>query len=179
VVVRHLLELCRGGVRVALQELSEGAFGVEGLAFTAMFAATGAGIVAGQYVNARLISRLGVMAATRSAALLLCTMAIMIALLSHLGVITLILFAGLMLIYNASFLVVMSNAVSLVIDPHRQIAGVASSTVGFISQLVSSVLVFLTLPLFQGMLAPWSLGMVVVTVTVAAAVMIYRPGADH
>ena len=48
----------------------------------------------------------------------------MIALLSHLGVITLILFAGLMLIYNASFLVVMSNAVSLVIDPHREIAGV-------------------------------------------------------
>jgi MFS transporter, DHA1 family, multidrug resistance protein len=159
--------------------LYKSAFGVDGLAFTAMFAATGAGIIAGQYINARLISRLGVMAATRSAALLLCTMAIAIALLSYLGVITLILFAGLMLIYNASFLVVMSNAVSLVIDPHREIAGVASSTVGFISQLVSSVLVFLTLPLFQGRLLPWSLGMVAVTVIVASAVSVYRPGTDH
>jgi MFS transporter, DHA1 family, multidrug resistance protein len=106
-------------------------------------------------------------------------MAVAIALLSHLGIITLLLFAGLMLIYNASFLVVMSNAVSLVIDPHREIAGVASSTVGFVSQFVSSLLVFLTLPLFQGALAPWSLGMVVVTVTVALAVMAYRPRSDH
>ncbi len=159
--------------------LYKSAFGVEGLAFTAMFAATGAGIVAGQYVNARLISRLGVMAATRSAALLLCSTAIIIALLSHLGLITLWLFAGLMLIYNASFLVVMSNAVSLVIDPHREIAGVASSTVGFVSQLTSSLLVFLTLPLFRGALGPWSLGMVIVTVTVAIAVSVYRPTTDH
>lgn len=159
--------------------LYKNAFDVEGLAFTAMFAATGAGIVAGQYVNARLIGRLGVMAATRSAALLLCSTAIVIALLSHLGLITLFLFAGLMLIYNASFLVVMSNAVSLVIDPHREIAGVASSTVGFVSQLASSLLVFLTLPLFQGALLPWSLGMVVVTVIVAVAVTAYRPRTDH
>lgn len=159
--------------------LYKSAFGVEGLAFTAMFAATGAGIVAGQYVNARLISRLGVMASTRAAALILCSMAIAIALLSHLGIITLFLFAGLMLIYNASFLVVMSNAVSLVIDPHREIAGVASSTVGFVSQFVSSLLVFLTLPLFQGALVPWSFGMVVVTVIVAVAVMVYEPRTDH
>ncbi|MFN3743127.1 MAG: multidrug effflux MFS transporter [Hyphomicrobiaceae bacterium] len=159
--------------------LYKSAFEIEGLAFTALFAATGAGIIAGQYLNARLIARLGVMAATRSAALVLCSMAISIALLSQLGLISLLTFAGLMLVYNASFLVVMSNAVSLVIDPHREIAGVASSTVGFVSQLVSSLLVFLTLPLFQGRLLPWSLGMVVVTVIVAAAVMAYRPRTDH
>jgi DHA1 family bicyclomycin/chloramphenicol resistance-like MFS transporter len=159
--------------------LYKSAFGIEGLAFTALFAATGAGIVAGQYLNARLIARLGVMAATRSAALVLCSMAIAIALLSQLGLISLLTFAGLMLVYNASFLVVMSNAVSLVIDPHREIAGVASSTIGFVSQLVSSLLVFLTLPLFQGRLLPWSLGMVVVTVIVATAVMAYRPRTDH
>jgi DHA1 family bicyclomycin/chloramphenicol resistance-like MFS transporter len=159
--------------------LYKNAFDVEGLAFTAMFAATGAGIVAGQYLNARLISRLGVMAATRSSALVLASTAILIAILSVLGWISLGIFAGLMLIYNASFLMVMSNAVSLVIDPHREIAGVASSTVGFVSQFVSSILVFATLPLFQGALVPWSLGMVVVTVIVALAVVAYRPRSDH
>jgi DHA1 family bicyclomycin/chloramphenicol resistance-like MFS transporter len=159
--------------------LYKSAFDVEGLAFTAMFAATGAGIVAGQYLNARLISRLGVMAATRASALVLASTAILIALLSLLGWISLGMFAGLMLIYNASFLMVMSNAVSLVIDPHREIAGVASSTVGFVSQFVSSILVFATLPLFQGALLPWSLGMVVVTVIVALAVVAYRPRSDH
>lgn len=159
--------------------LYKSAFDVEGLAFTAMFAATGAGIVAGQYLNARLISRLGVMAATRTSALVLASTAILIALLSVLGWISLAMFAGLMLIYNASFLMVMSNAVSLVIDPHREIAGVASSTVGFVSQFVSSILVFATLPLFQGALVPWSLGMVVVTGIVAVAIVAYRPRSDH
>ncbi len=159
--------------------LYKSAFDVEGLAFTAMFAATGAGIVAGQYLNARLISRLGVMAATRVSALVLASTAVLIALLSLLGWISLGTFAGLMLIYNASFLMVMSNAVSLVIDPHREIAGVASSTVGFVSQFVSSILVFATLPLFQGALVPWSLGMVVVTGIVAVAIVAYRPKADH
>lgn len=159
--------------------LYKNAFDVEGLAFTAMFAATGAGIVAGQYLNARLISRLGVMAATRASALVLASTAILIAVLSLLGWISLGMFAGLMLIYNASFLMVMSNAVSLVIDPHREIAGVASSTVGFVSQFVSSILVFATLPLFQGALVPWSLGMVVVTVIVALTVVAYRPRSEH
>jgi DHA1 family bicyclomycin/chloramphenicol resistance-like MFS transporter len=159
--------------------LYKNAFGVEGLAFTAMFAATGGGIVFGQYLNARLISRLGVMAATRTSALALASTAVAIALLSQLGLISLYLFAGLMLIYNASFLMVMSNAVSLVIDPHREIAGVASSIIGFVSQFVSSILVFLTLPLFRGSLLPWSLGMVVVTGIVATAIMAYRPRSEH
>jgi hypothetical protein len=119
------------------------------------------------------------MAATRTSALVLASTAIAIALLSQLGLINLYLFVGLMLIYNASFLMVMSNAVSLVIDPHREIAGVASSTVGFVSQFVSSVLVFMTLPLFRGSLLPWSLGMVVVTGIVATAIMAYRPRSEH
>lgn len=155
--------------------LYKSAFGIEGLAFTALFAATGAGIVLGQYLNARLISRLGVMASTRAAALLLASMAVVIALTTWLDVISLYLFGALMLVFNASFLVVMSNAVSLVIDPHREIAGVASSTVGFVSQLTSSLLVFLTLPVFKGSLLPWSLGMVMVTGIVATAIVLYEP----
>ena len=155
--------------------LYKNAFGIEGLAFTALFAATGAGIVIGQYLNARLIGRLGVMPATRAAALIFASTAVLIALLTHLGVMTVVLFAGLMLVFNSAFLVVMSNVVSLVIDPHREIAGVASSIVGFVSQLTSSVLVFLTLPIFKGSLLPWSLGMVVVTGIVATAIIAYRP----
>jgi DHA1 family bicyclomycin/chloramphenicol resistance-like MFS transporter len=155
--------------------LYKNAFGIEGLWFTALFASTGGGIVIGQYLNARLISRIGVMASTRMAALVFASTAVVIALLTHLGLMTLVLFAGLMLIFNSAFLVVMSNAVSLVIDPHREIAGVASSTVGFVSQLTSSILVVVTLPVFKGSLLPWSLGMVIVTGFVAAAIYAYRP----
>jgi DHA1 family bicyclomycin/chloramphenicol resistance-like MFS transporter len=157
--------------------LYKGTFGIEGLGFTALFAATGAGIVAGQYLNARLIGRLGVMGATRYSALVLTSAACTIALLSQLGSLNLYTFAGLMLVYNASFLMVMSNAVSLVIDPHREIAGVASSVIGFVSQFVASILVYVTLPIFRGDVLPWSLGMAVVTGIVALAVWTYRPAA--
>ena len=155
--------------------LYKSAFGVEGFAFTAFFAATGIGIIVGQYLNARLIARLGVLPVTRLAAMIMAATAVAIAALTAAGAMTLAAFALLMLVFNSVFLVVMSNSVSLIIDPHRQIAGVASSTVGFVSQLTASILVVLTLPVFQGSLLPWALGLVVVTGFVAAAIVAYRP----
>lgn len=158
--------------------LFKSAFGIEGLAFTALFAATGLGIVIGQMLNARLIHRFGVQNITRFAALVLAVAAAIIALTSHLGVLGVIAFGSLMLLFNSAFLVVMSNAASLVIEPHREIAGVASSMYGFMSQLISSVLVFLTLPIFKGTLSVWALGMVIVTTFVALAILAYRPKAE-
>lgn len=159
--------------------LYRGAFGIEGAAFTSLFAVTGSGIVIGQYLNALLIARLGVMAATRLASSSLAIVAVLIALLTHTGTLSLISFAALMLIYNAAFLVVMSNSVSLTIDPHREIAGFASSVFGFTSQLTGGVLVYLTFPIFRGSMAAWSLGILAITLTVTAAVWLYRPRADN
>jgi hypothetical protein len=62
------------------------------------------------------------MPATRTAALIFAATAVLIALLTYLGVMTVALFAGLMLVFNSAFLVVMSNLVSLVIDPQNMIA---------------------------------------------------------
>jgi DHA1 family bicyclomycin/chloramphenicol resistance-like MFS transporter len=159
--------------------LYRGAFGIEGAAFTLLFAVTGSGIVIGQYLNALLIARLGVMAATRLASSSLAVVAVLIALLTHTGTLSLISFAALMLIYNAAFLVVMSNSVSMIIDPHREIAGFASSVFGFASQLTGGVLVYLTFPIFKGSMGAWSLGILVITLTVTAAVWVYRPKADN
>jgi DHA1 family bicyclomycin/chloramphenicol resistance-like MFS transporter len=159
--------------------LYRGAFGIEGAAFTLLFAVTGSGIVIGQYLNALLIARLGVMAATRLASSSLAVVAVLIAVLTHTGTLSLISFAALMLIYNAAFLVVMSNSVSMIIDPHREIAGFASSVFGFASQLTGGVLVYLTFPIFKGSMGAWSLGILVITLTVTAAVWVYRPKADN
>ena len=84
-------------------------------------------------------------------------------------------FAVLMFIFNTSFLVVIANSASLVIDPHREIAGFASSAYGFITQIVASVLVVLTVPLFQGELLPWSVSLLAVTLAVFVALLAYRP----
>jgi DHA1 family bicyclomycin/chloramphenicol resistance-like MFS transporter len=130
-------------------------------------------------LNALLIARLGVMAATRLASSSLAVVAVLIAVLTHTGTLSLISFAALMLIYNAAFLVVMSNSVSMIIDPHREIAGFASSVFGFASQLTGGVLVYLTFPIFKGSMGAWSLGILVITLTVTAAVWVYRPKADN
>jgi DHA1 family bicyclomycin/chloramphenicol resistance-like MFS transporter len=85
------------------------------------------------------------------------------------------LFACLMFAFNTSFLVVMANAASLVIDPHREIAGFASSAYGFFTQMTASLAAMLTVPLFNGALLPWSLSMLVVSTGVLLALAAYRP----
>jgi MFS transporter, DHA1 family, multidrug resistance protein len=151
------------------------AFGIEGLEFAALFAATGLGIVLGQITNNRLIARLGVLATTRLAALILLAVTALVVLLLLAGVMTGLLMAGLMFVFNTSFLVVMANAASLVIDPHREIAGLASSAYGFFTQITASVLALATVPLFEGALLPWAVSMLAVTATVFALLTVYRP----
>ncbi len=58
------------------------AFGIEGLEFALLFAATGLGIVLGQIANNRLIARLGVLATTRMAAFVLLAVTALVVLLS-------------------------------------------------------------------------------------------------
>ena len=152
------------------------AFGIEGLAFALLFAATGLGIVLGQIANNRLIARLGVLTTTRMAAFVLLAVTALVAALSLLDALPGIAFTCLMFMFNTSFLVVMANSASLVIDPHRDIAGFASSAYGFFTQITASAAAIVTVPLFVGALLPWSLTMLGVTLTVFVLIMVYRPG---
>jgi DHA1 family bicyclomycin/chloramphenicol resistance-like MFS transporter len=151
------------------------AFAIEGLQFALLFATTGLGIVLGQLTNNRMIARLGVLATTRVAAFVLPVVMGLIVLLSLLGFLPGPLFAGLMFAFNTSFMVVMGNAASLVIDPHRQMAGFASSAYGFFTQMTASIAAVLTVPLFDGRLLPWSLSMLAVAAGVFVALAAYRP----
>ena len=151
------------------------AFGIEGLEFALLFAATGLGIILGQIANNRLIARLGVLATTRVAAFILAVVTSVMVALQVVDAMPGAVFAGLMFAFNTSFLVVIANSASLVIDPHREIAGFASSAYGFATQITASVLTILTAPLFAGALLPWSLTLLAVTVCVFALVMVYRP----
>jgi DHA1 family bicyclomycin/chloramphenicol resistance-like MFS transporter len=150
------------------------AFAIEGLQFALLFAATGLGIVVGQVANNRLIARLGVLATTRLAASVLLAVTAAVVLLSLAGALPGPVFAGLMFVFNTSFLVVMANSASLVIDPHREIAGFASSAFGFFTQIAASAVAVLTVPLFDGALLPWALSMLLVTGGVLAALTGYR-----
>ncbi len=153
------------------------AFAIDGFQFAALFAATGLGIVLGQLTNTRLIALLGVLAATRVAAFVLLAVTVAVTLLSLAGALPGVVFAGLMFIFNTSFLVVIANSASLVIDPHREIAGFTSSVYGFVTQITASALAVLTVPLFGGALLPWALVMLLVTGSAFVALMAYRRAA--
>jgi DHA1 family bicyclomycin/chloramphenicol resistance-like MFS transporter len=150
------------------------AFGIEGLEFVLLFAATGLGVVLGQIANTRLIARLGVLASTRLAAFVLVAVTGLVVLLSLMQLLPGAVFAGLMFAFNTTFLVVMANAASLVIDPHRDIAGFASSAYGFFTQITASAAALLTVPLYGGALLPWALSMLAVTACVLLALIAYR-----
>ncbi len=158
--------------------LFKSAFGIEGFQFAILFASTGLGIVIGQLANNRLIARLGVVTTTRIAAGVLATVASLLTVLSYTEVLGVAGFLALMFVFNSCFLVVLSNCASLVIDPHHAIAGVASSLYGFLCQIVASTLVLITLPIYQGRMAAWATGTMIVTGLVFAALLAYRPGPD-
>ena len=115
------------------------AFGIDGLEFALLFAATGLGIVLGQIANNRLIARLGVLTTTRDSGLRAAGGDRAGGALSLADALPGVAFTGLMFMFNTSFLVVMANSASLVIDPHREIAGFASSAYGFFTQITASV----------------------------------------
>ena len=154
-------------------------FGIEGLRFAAMFALLGMGIVVGQIFNTRSIRRYGVLTTTRVAAAILVVVTALMAVLTATGAIGAIGFAILMLVFNGAFLSMMANAASLTIDPHAEIAGLASSVYGFVTQLVPGAMALATLPLIQGELAIWAGLATVIAVGVFAALARYQPVTDQ
>jgi DHA1 family bicyclomycin/chloramphenicol resistance-like MFS transporter len=153
------------------------AFGLEGLPFALLFATTGLGIIVGQLANHRLIGLYGVLDTTRGASAVLAAVSVIVMALANTGVLTWWMFTALIFLFNAFFLVVFSNSASLVIDPHKQIAGLAASLFGAVTQLSGSLVMLATLPLIRGDVATWSLVLAGVSVAVLVALLRYRPGA--
>ena len=151
------------------------AFGVEGFGFAAIFAILGMGIVFGQFVNAWAIGCFGALQTTRGAAVVLVVVTILMAVSTTAGLSSPAAFGMLMFVFNGAFLSVMANAASLTIDPHAEIAGLASSVYGFVTQLVPGALALFTLTLIQGRLAVWATLASLIASGVLVALLFYRP----
>ncbi len=141
----------------------QSAFGVGGLDFAVMFAATGIGIVFGQTANRILLARFSILTILRGAALILLLVSAAVVITVRQEMLTAMLFTVLMFFFNTSFLVVISNSTSLIIDPHQNIAGTASAIIGFTTLLFSGLFTFITLPVFEGDIGSWAIGMVATT----------------
>jgi DHA1 family bicyclomycin/chloramphenicol resistance-like MFS transporter len=109
-------------------------FGLTGLSFTIYFALHGTGIVVGQLANRRLILTVGTVGAMRVGAVVLIVSAGLLLATGITGTATAVTTTGLLILYATSFLVVFSNSAALVLDPHGDIAGFASSIYGVVTQ---------------------------------------------
>lgn len=170
-----LLQLCVILLVTSSPRLFQSQFGVSPATFAVYFAIGAAGIIAGQLVSHRAIAHFGIIKTARIAAVIYLADAALIVLAIETGVLTLWMFVAALVVLNASFLVVMANCISLVIDPHREIAGFASSLYGFVSQAGGSALSMLVLPFLQGQMLAWAIVQGVIAAIVLVAVFGFRP----
>jgi MFS transporter, DHA1 family, multidrug resistance protein len=140
------------------------AYGVEGLYFAALFALHGVGIIIGQQINRILIVRLGVSFALATGACVLVLAAFMMVTLVALGLDGPITISLSLVLFATSFLVVVSNGTSLVLDPHGTIAAFAAALSGSAAQLGAG----LGVSFIVGFLAPtafnFALGLFVICI---------------
>jgi MFS transporter, DHA1 family, multidrug resistance protein len=149
------------------------AFGIEGLPFALWFAVAALGIVAGQLVNARLIARFGLLEVSKLTAVLVMSVSLaMVVFASRLGVGG---FIALLFAFNATFLVLLGQGVTWVLDPHRDIAGTASAILGAVTQFIGAAAALVVLPYFNGTIAGWAPWHALVMGCVALWVYVYRP----
>ena len=151
VIMSSILLILSGVPRIFENE-----FGITGFLFAVFFASHGIGIVIGQIANRRLIPAIGVEGSLIAACVVLVVSTGAIYLLSLAGMLTAILLSALLILFATSYLIVYSNAAALVLDPHGDIAGFAASFYGFISQIVSALIVAVLVYLAGETLEAWS-----------------------
>jgi MFS transporter, DHA1 family, multidrug resistance protein len=152
------------------------AFGWDGFTFAGAFALMGAGIIVGQFINTRAITRWGVVATTKLALAVQAFACVAIAAFFAAGALSGVGFVMLMFLFNCGFLSVMANAASLTLDPHPDIAGLASSLYGFVTQAVPGALAMATLGLIGGDIGIWACLVSAITCGLLGAIMLFHPG---
>jgi DHA1 family bicyclomycin/chloramphenicol resistance-like MFS transporter len=149
------------------------AFGVEAATASILFGLAAVGIVVGQLANRRLIQRLGVVGATRVAAFVLVAATSVLALAAWTDLLGVATTLALIVIFNTSFLVVMANAAALVLDPHREIAGLAGALFGFVTQASGSLIALATLQWLGGTLPAITVALLVIALIVLVGTVNY------
>lgn len=124
-------------------------FGVTGFAFSVFFAIHGLGIVVGQIGNRRLIRSRGTVPAMITGGIILVVTGVLITAGAVLDLLNAYSLSAVMILYATSYMIVYSNASSMVLDPHGDIAGFAAAVFGFCSQ-VGGALIVSVIVLFTG-----------------------------
>ena len=149
-------------------------FGITGLLFALLFATHGTGIIIGQFLNHRLIGRIGEVRTAIAAATvtLLATLLITVFAVMHwLSAFSLTFF---IFIFAIGFLAVASNSISLTLEPHGNIAGFASSFQGGVSQIGAGALATLVSWSIPIQASSWGAALLLISIIVLASLWTWQ-----
>jgi MFS transporter, DHA1 family, multidrug resistance protein len=124
-----------------------------------LFALHGVGIVIGQSVNRVLIKRLGVAQSLAVGASILVLASAIMLVLSLTGTAGPLSFAFALVLFATSYLVVIANGTSLLLDPHGGIAAFTAALGGTVSQLGAGLFVSLLVLVIEPTALTFSIGL--------------------
>lgn len=150
-------------ILVTIPRVFKEQFGIEGAHFAILFALHGIGIIIGQIINRKIISTMGVNKALLIGASALFLIIILSLMLTLLNWINAYILSSCMILFATSYLVIVSNSSSLVIDRNGDIAGFVSSLLGFSGQLGSSIIAVILAHFIGGDLTTFILALMVLS----------------
>lgn len=162
-------------ILVSIPRVFKESYGVEGALFAILFALHGLGIIIGQLVNRRIIAAHGPARAMKVGATVVFASACLMLGLNTLNLMGPLVLTGSMIFLATGFLVVMSNATALALDPNGSIAGFVSSFFGFCAQFSGSIIAIVAAGLIGGDVSAFILTLLVVSGSVLAMLILRDP----
>jgi DHA1 family bicyclomycin/chloramphenicol resistance-like MFS transporter len=149
-------------------------FGVTGALFAVLFALHGVGIILGQFANHRMIGQVGPVRTAIAANAMLIFASALIAGFAYAGWLSAYLLAFFVFLFATGYLIVMSNAISLTLDPHGATAGFTSSFHGFFSMGVAASLASLIAIIAAGDAFLWGAALSLLSLVSMAMLLAWR-----
>lgn len=153
-------------------------YGISGAAFALLFALHGTGIIAGQWLNHRLIAHVGIVRSALYAGIVTIIATALMLLVSLAGADSPLILTALVVLFAVGFLCVISNTISMILLPHGDIAGFTSSLQGAVAQVVGSALAALLSVFIGGALIPWAASLLGIALVVTAMMALWKPEKD-
>lgn len=126
-------------ILICLPRIFKEVYGIEGSWFAVIFAFHGIGIIIGQIVNRRMIPKIGTANAMRVGACVIFASSVLMGVLYYADFLGPYVISAVMALFATGYLVILSNATALALDPMGHIAGFVSSLFGFFAQFISSI----------------------------------------
>ena len=152
-------------------------FGLSGRQFGLMFAVHGTGLILGQIANHRMIGTFGIVRTAWLASMVVAVSAAAICLAGLIGISSPYPLMALTVLFAVGYMIVFSNASSMAMEPHGEIAGFTASFLGFFSQIAAAACVTLMAALVGSDIVLWggSLTLIAAAALLALTLWLRRP----